>query len=315
MRIAARIVLAMLAGLPLAAQTSSLQGVVSDEQGSSVPAAVITMTNQTTSLVRRGVSDSKGEYSFQQMPPGPYKIEAALPGFREYATVVTLQTDSPATLNIKMEVGKVTEVVNVEGQAAVVNTENATVGNPFTETQVKQIPMQVRNVVSLLGVQPGVSAGGQVTGARPDQNNVLLDGADVNDNQGSNGFNSVLPIPLDSVQEFRTTVTGFSADMGRSSGGQVSVITKGGSNNFHGSLYEYNRNTDFEANSWFNNRSGIARPALIRNQYGASIGGPIRKNRLFFFFNYEGRRDRSAVSVSRTSALGYLSGRALSWCH
>jgi len=300
MRIATGFVLTWLAVLPLAAQTSSLQGVVTDEQGSIVPAAVITATNQTTALVRRGVSDSKGEYAFTQMPPGPYKVEAALPGFREYATLVTLQTDTPATLNIKMELGKVTEVVNVEGQAAVVNTENATVGNPFTETQIKQIPMQVRNVVSLLGVEPGVSATGQVSGARPDQNNVLLDGADVNDNQGANGFNSVLPIPLDSVQEFRTTVSGFSADMGRSSGGQVSVVTKSGSNSFHGSLYEYNRNTSFEANSWFNNRSGVARPALIRNQYGGSIGGPIRKNKLFFFFNYEGRTDRSATSVSRT---------------
>jgi hypothetical protein len=300
MRIVAGIVLAMLPVLPLLAQTSSLQGIVTDAQGSVVPAAVITATNQTTSSVRRGISDSKGEYVFAQMPPGPYKVEATNPGFREYATVVTLQTDTPATLNIKMEVGKVTEVVNVEGQAAVVNTENATVGNPFTETQIKEIPMQVRNVVSLLGVQPGVASSGQVSGARPDQNNVLLDGADVNDNQGSNGFNSVLPIPLDSVQEFRTTVTGFTADEGHSSGGQVSVITKSGSNSFHGSLYEYNRNTDFEANSWFNNRSGVARPALIRNQYGASVGGPIRKNKLFFFFNYEGRTDRSDASVSRT---------------
>ena len=300
MRIAVGLVLALLPVAPLAAQTSSLQGNIADEQGAVVPAAVITATNQTTSLVRRGVSNEKGEYVFSQMPPGPYKIEVAKPGFREYATLVTLQTETPATLNIKMEVGKVTEVVNVEGQAAVVNAENATVGNPFTETQIKQIPMQVRNVVSLLGVQPGVAPTGQVSGARPDQNNVLLDGADVNDNQGSNGFNSVLPIPLDSVQEFRTTVTGYTADMGRSSGGQVSVITKSGSNSFHGSLYEYNRNTDFEANSWFNNRSGVARPALIRNQYGASIGGPIRKNKLFFFFNYEGRTDRSAVSVSRT---------------
>ncbi len=300
MRIATGIVLAALAGLPLGAQTSSLQGVVSDAQGAVAPSAVITATSQTTSLVRRGISDSKGEYVFTQMPPGPYRIEASLPGFREYATVVTLQTDTPATLNIKMEVGQVNEVVNVEGQAAVVNTENATVGNPFTETQIKQIPMQVRNVVNLLGVQPGVAPTGQVSGARPDQNNVLLDGADVNDNQGANGFNSVLPIPLDSVQEFRTTVTGFTADEGRSSGGQVSVVTKSGSNQFHGSLYEYNRNTDFEANGWFNNRSGVARPALIRNQYGAAVGGPVRKNRLFFFFNYEGRTDRSAVSVSRT---------------
>src|ERR1700683_3336119 len=124
MRIAIGLVLAMLPVLPMAAQTSSLQGNVADEQVAAGSFAVNTATNQDTSVVRRGISDDKGEYVLAQMPPGPYKIEVAKPGFREYATVVTLQTDTPATLNIKMEVGKVTEVVNVEGQAAVVNTEN-----------------------------------------------------------------------------------------------------------------------------------------------------------------------------------------------
>jgi hypothetical protein len=109
----------------------------------------------------------------------------------------------------------------------------------------------------------------------------------------------VLPIPLDSVQEFRTTITGFSADMGRSSGGQVSVITKSGSNQFHGSLYEFNRNTYTEANDWFSNRAGVPRSALVRNQYGGSVGGPMWKNRAFFFYNFEGRKDRSAVAVTR----------------
>ena len=136
-------------------------------------------------------------------------------------------------------------------------------------------------------------------GARPDQNNVTLDGVDVNDNRGTtanNGFNAVLPIPLDSVQEFRTTIAGQGSDMGHSAGGQVSIVTKSGSNQFHGSAYEYNRNTDFEANDWFSNRAGVARPALIRNQYGASLGGPIKKNKLFFFFNWEARKDRSQAA-------------------
>ena len=181
-----------------------------------------------------------------------------------------------------------------------VNTENASVGNPFTEKQVKEIPLQTRNIVALLGVQPGVTNTGQVLGARADQNNVLLDGVDVNDNQGINGFNAVLPIPLDSVQEFRTTVAGLGADQGRSAGGQVSIITKSGSNQFHGTLYEYNRNTDLTADSWFSNRAGVPRAALVRNQYGGSVGGPILKNKLFFFYNWEGRKDRSATAVNRT---------------
>jgi hypothetical protein len=214
-----------------------------------------------------------------------------------------LQADVPATLNLTLEVGQVTETVNVTAEATQINTENATVGNPFTEVQVQQLPLQTRNVVALLSIQPGVSSTGQVLGARADQNNVTLDGVDVNDNRGStanNGFNAVLPIPLDSVQEFRTTIAGQGSDMGHTAGGQVSIVTKSGSNQFHGSVYEYNRNTDFEANDWFSNRAGVARPALIRNQYGASLGGPIKKNKLFFFFNYEARKDRSQAAALDT---------------
>ena len=290
----------VLATLPLAAQTSSLQGSITDAQSAAIPEAVVTATNLGTSASRKALTDATGEYAFVQVQPGTYKIVVEKAGFRMHTAEVVLQINTPATLNVKLDLGQVTETVNVMGEAAVVNTENAAVGNPFTETQVKEIPLQTRNVVALLSVQPGVASTGQVTGARPDQNNVLLDGVDVNDSQGKDGFNAVLPIPLDSVQEFRTTVAGVGADMGRSSGGQVSIVTKGGSNYFHGSAYEYNRNTPTSANSWFSNRAGVPRSALVRNQYGASLGGPILKNRLFFFYNYEARKDRSASSKTAT---------------
>ncbi len=296
----AAIAIALLAGaLPLAAQNSSLQGVVSDAQGAIVPGAVVTLTNTDTSATRKEVSDDTGIYKILQVLPGPYKIEVQKPGFKTNTSSLSLQVNVPATLNLTLEVGQVNETVNVTAEATQINTENATVGNPFTEVQVQQLPLQTRNVVALLSVQPGVSSTGQVLGARPDQNNVTLDGVDVNDNRGTtanNGFNAVLPIPLDSVQEFRTTIAGQGSDMGHSAGGQVSIVTKSGSNQFHGSAYEYNRNTDFEANDWFSNRAGVARPALIRNQYGASVGGPIIKNKLFFFFNWEARKDRSQAA-------------------
>ena len=290
-----------IATLPLAAQTSSLQGTVTDAQGAAIPGAVVTAINTDTSAVRKTLTDTVGDYSLLQVAPGPYKITMEKPSFRTHVTNLVLQTETPQTLNVKLEVGQVTETVNVTGEAAVVNTENAAVGNPFNETQVREIPLQTRNVVALLSVEPGVSASGQVAGARPDQNNVMLDGADVNYAWGgnnANGFNASIPIPLDSVQEFRTTVVGLNAEQGYSAGGQVSVVTKGGTNAFHGSAYEYNRNTLTSANSWSNNRSGTPRPALVRNQFGASLGGPAIKNRLFFFYNYEGRTDRSANSVS-----------------
>ncbi|HWC97507.1 MAG TPA: TonB-dependent receptor [Candidatus Sulfopaludibacter sp.] len=283
----------------LAAQTSLL-GVITDGQGAAIPDAIVTARNAETSGLRKALTNSVGEYTMAQLQPGTYKVTVEKPGFRTHNTEVVLQVNTPATLNAKLELGAVTESVNVSAEVAVVNTENASVGNPFTETQVKAIPLQTRNVVALLSIEPGVAPTGQVLGARPDQNNVLLDGVDVNDNQGKDGFSAVLPIPLDSVQEFRTTVAGLGADVGRSAGGQVAIVTKGGSNQFHGSLYEYNRNTLTSANSWFSNRAGVARSALVRNQYGASLGGPVLKNRVFFFFNYEGRKDRSASAKTAT---------------
>jgi hypothetical protein len=299
----------LLAALPLAAQTSSVQGTVSDAQGAAIPEAAVTAKNLDTSAERKTLTSAQGEYSMLQMPPGNYAISFEKPGFRVSKSSIVLQVDTPAKLNMKLEVGQVSETVNVTATAVTVNTENASVGNPFTETQVKDIPLQTRNVVSLLSIQPGVTADGNVIGSRRDQNNVLLDGVDVNDNFGANGFNSVIPIPLDSVQEFRTTIAGVGADLGHSSGGQVAVVTKGGSNQFHGSAYEYNRNTLTSANTWTNNRAGVPRAALVRNQYGASLGGRIIRNKLFFFYNYEARTDRSASSKTATVAnTGFAQG-------
>jgi hypothetical protein len=200
---------------------------------------------------------------------------------------------------------------------------------------VAALPLQTRNVVELLSLQPGVTTNGEVLGARRDQNNITLDGVDVNDNQsaglvaqnttigttyqgvngnGANinsGFNGVLAVPLDSVQEFRVTVGGLGADQGRSSGGQVVLITKSGTNQLHGSLYEYNRNTATSANTWFNNESGVPVQQLVRNQFGASVGGPIKKDRFFYFVNWEQRKDASSVAQvqavpSESLKQGYL---------
>jgi hypothetical protein len=223
-----------------------------------------------------------------------------------------------------MTVSATGETVNVVAEVSQVNTTDASIGNPFSERQVRQLPLQTRNVVELLSLQPGVSSNGEVLGARRDQNNILLDGADVNNNQnsglttqsnatttggyqgsnanGSNtnaGFNAVLPIPLDSVQEFRVTVAGEGADQGRSSGGQVVLVTKSGTNELHGSLYEYHRNTVTAANTWFNNQAGVPRQPLIRNQFGASVGGKIIRDRAFYFFNYEQREDASGIAQVR----------------
>ncbi len=291
--------------LPLSAQNSSLQGLITDDHGAGIPGAVVSIVNLETKTPRKEVSTATGGYSFQQVPPGPYSIEVQKPGFKTHLGKLTLQVSSQETLNIKLDVGQVSESIMVTDEVAAVNTQNASVGNPFTETQIKQLPLQTRNVVDLLGLQSGVAPTGEVLGARRDQNNVTLDGVDANDNQtGVNasgvGFNAALPVPLDSIQEFRTTTAGLTADQGRSSGGQVALVTKSGSNQYHGTLYEFNRNAGAEANNWFSNRAGLPRQALVRNQYGASAGGRIIRDRVFFFGNWEDRKDRSATAVART---------------
>src|SRR6185369_7874642 len=141
----------------LAAQTSSVQGTVTDEQGAAIPEAIVSANNKETAAARKTLADASGAYKFVQLPPGQYTIEVQRPGFRTFTTSVHLQIDTPATLNVKLEVGQVTESVSVTAEAVAINTQNATIGNPFTETQIKQLPLQTRNVVDLLSLQPGVA--------------------------------------------------------------------------------------------------------------------------------------------------------------
>ncbi len=145
---------------------------------------------------------------------------------QELVTDIELLVDTPTTIDVVLQIGELTEVVTVEADAVAVNTVDATIGNAFNETKVRQLPLLTRNVVELMSLQTGVNQTGEVLGARKDQNNVMLDGVDVNDQQSPEPFGSVLPVPLDSVQEFRVTTGGGNADVGRSSGGQVSLVTK-----------------------------------------------------------------------------------------
>ena len=324
---------ALVAASAFAQSTTSLRGTVYDTGGAIIPGAAVTLLNTETRTSRSTLSDAEGVYQFLQTAPGKYEVKIELAGFTTaIKSGITLQVSTPATLDVTMEVGQVGEVVNVESNVVTVNTVDATVGNAFTQTQVRQLPLQTRNIVELLSIQPGVTPTGEVMGARRDQNNVTLDGVDANDNQnsglsavngavangsnangvpGDSGFNAALPVPLDSVQEFRVTVGGQGANLGRSSGGQVTLITKSGSNDFHGSLYEFHRNTVTSANNWFSNRANIKREALVRNQFGGSVGGRIVRDRAFYFFNAEQRIDASAQAQLRTVPTASLKAGSL----
>ena len=280
--------------------TSSIAGTVSDESGGVILGATVTLSATWTGVERSTATDRRGRFQFLQAAPGMYTLEFASSGFRtEIVTDVELLVAIPSTLDVTLAVSKVSEVLTVEADSVALNKTDATVGNAFNETRVRRLPLLTRNVVELMSLQTGVNQTGEVLGARKDQNNVTLDGLDVNDQQSPEPFGSVLPVPLDSVQEFRVTTAGGNADVGRSSGGQVSLVTKSGTNQFHGSAYEFHRNMATAANTFFNNATGVARERLVRNQYGFSLGGRLRRNRAFFFLNYEGRRDARSVSQQR----------------
>ena len=306
-----------ISGLTTWAQTgtSSLHGTVLDRSHATVAGAKITLVNTALGRQREIVTPGSGEFEFLALPPGDYSLSVEKQGFARYEkTGLQLLVNVPSTVNVSLQVGAVETRIDVSGQAPVVNTTDASLGIAFGENQVKELPLEGRNVPDLLTLQPGVaytgnrgdtssndSRSGAVNGARSDQGNVTLDGVRVND-EGGKAFTSVLPVTLDSVQEFRVTTSNYNADEGGTSGAQVALVTKSGTNEIHGSVYEYHRNTYTSANDYFNKLSQLANctlpnpndcnnpPKLIRNIFGASIGGPIKKNRLFLFLNYEGTR-------------------------
>jgi len=309
--------------------TSTVRGTVEDPQGNAVSGATVTLINDARNFSREQTTNESGGFAFSLIPPDTYRIEAQASGFKKVSlTNVKASIDIATDVNLKLEIGDVNETVTVvSGLDAPLNTSDATIGTTFESRRITELPLNARNIVGLLSLQPGVTRQGEVTGSRRDQANITLDGVDVNEQQlgldilnNLDAFTSVLRVTPDSVQEFRVTTSVPNVDQGRSSGGQVSLITKSGTNEFHGSLFEFHRNTATTANDYFNNAAGrfvatdpqvlsgqaqvgdlrVGRPKLLRNIYGGSIGGPIKKDKLFFFYSYEGRRDSAEQSVLRT---------------
>jgi hypothetical protein len=300
--------------------TTSVHGVVTDKSGAVIAKAKATLFNASQALRREVSTNNAGEYEFLSLPPGTYSLSVEMSGFRKAEQRnIQLLVNLPTTINISLEIGTATETVEVSSQAVALNATDASLGEAFNERQVKELPIEGRNIPDLLSLQAGVvftsnrddinldvdTRSGAVNGAHSDQSNITLDGVDVNPS-GGYAFKSVLPVTPDSVQEFRVTTTNYNADQGRSSGAQVALVTKSGTNSWHGSAYEYHRNTYTSANDWFVKRGELNSgqpnqpPKLIRNVFGASVGGPILKDRFFAFLNYEGGRRREESSAFRT---------------
>lgn len=311
--------LILLLSLPAWGQaTSSLTGTVTDPTGAVIPGAKVKLTNTSTGAAREITTAADGTYVFSQLAPATYRVEISATGFRTAARDVPVLVATGHTLSVSLEVGAVAEVVEVQAEATIQRTD-ASLGVPFSGTEVRSLPMLDRNPAGLLSLQAAVAyvpantiASGQqtgepdddgrsgaVSGARSDQTNVTLDGVDVNDAQYGYAFSSVLRTTLDSLQEFRVTTNNYNADLGRSSAAQVSLVTKGGTNDVHGSAYWVHRNEAFGANNFFLNQSGEDKPKLRRHVFGGSLGGPVVKDRFFLFGNFEQLRESKSDTVLR----------------
>jgi hypothetical protein len=312
-------ILSLAAGIAASAQQySGVAGVVTDTSGATVAGVTVQLDNPSHGLHFTTATNDIGVYQFLRVvPASEYDLTFTKDGFRKVViSRVTLGVSTVETRDVKLEVGNLTQSVEVFANGeATLNTTDASIGNTIDTDRLRDLPAQFRNSpAALLALQPGVtpdtaegeSQVGSVTGSRVDQTNITLDGIDVNDNTIGQAFTLVGNAPIDSIQEFRTITTNSDADQGRSSGGQVLLVTKSGSNDWHGSLREYHRNTITAANSFFNNAAGVAKPPLIRNQFGGNIGGKIIKDKLFFFFDYDGLREASSAQSLRTVPLPTL---------
>lgn len=300
--------------------TTSLRGTVTDVSGAIVPHANVTLTNVDTNAIRETTTTAAGLYEISSVQPGNYKLTVTAKGFATAEqTGITLQVSLPATQNIQLKVGASSQTVEVTGEAPLLNTTDNSMGHNMGSQEIEQLPILMEQMPLLLSFQAGVvfngnqiltdsydTRAGAVNGERSDQNNITLDGVSDNDEFAGYAFTGVLPTTQFSVQEFRVTTSNYDASQGRSAGAQTAMVTKGGTNQFHGNLYEFNRNTVGEANDFFIKNTQIANglpntpQKLIHNTFGGTFGGPLWKNRLFFFFNYQGERQSFGESVQRT---------------
>ncbi|HSK64300.1 MAG TPA: carboxypeptidase-like regulatory domain-containing protein, partial [Pyrinomonadaceae bacterium] len=306
--------------------TSTVRGTVKDPQGNHVPGATVRLISPATGSVRTATSSGDGVFTFEAVQVGNYHVEVEAQGFKKgIVTDVRALVSTPTSVEVVLEIGNIAESVTVSASSAelLVNREDATLGSTFVNKQITQLPLEARNVPNLLTLQTATTRDGYVAGSRADQSNITLDGVDINEAQTntiiggdpaagtdianlSPSNSTVLRLNSEAIEEFRVTTTNPNANQGRSGGAQVALVTKSGTNDFHGSAFEFYRTTAFAANNFFSNRAGVERPSLIRHTFGGALGGPIVKDKAFFFYSFEGDRITQSVSAVRTVPLPNL---------
>src|ERR1700674_4489764 len=300
---------------------ATISGTIVDATGAVVPNVKIVVKNASTGSIANAATNGVGVFDAPNLPPAVYELTASATGFSTLVRkAITLTVGQELVLNLTLQVGNTTQQIEVTTEAPTVDLANATVGGLVNETTVEALPLNGRSWSDLAILAPGVHTVGNqpaisstdrtkrgmglelsISGGRPQQNNYLLDGVNIN-NYTNAGPGSLLGgnLGTDAVGEFTVLTTNYSAEYGRTSGGVISAITKSGTNQIHGSVYEFLRNKSLDAANFIDNSRGIPKPPFRRNQFGGSVGGPIRKDKTFFFADYEGVRQGLGATVSST---------------
>ncbi len=285
-------------------------GTISDASGAAVPEVNAILTNLGTGERRTQPTDSQGNYQFVNLLPGRYRVDIEKTGFKRVSRELTVEVQQSVRVDAALEVGDVSQSVEVSALAVTLQTENSTVGAVVESRKVLEMPLNGRNVMNLVALVPGVVPQGQAigtpTGTNPfawgnyqigggmaNQSATFIDGAPINITYIN--LTSLVPTQ-DAIQEFKVETNALGPEFGRFAGGVINMVTRSGSNQFHGTAYEFLRNRVLNANTYFNNRGNVQRPAFTQNQYGGNIGGPIKKDKLFFFYGFEGFRLRQGQS-------------------
>jgi hypothetical protein len=291
--------------------TSSITGIVTDSSGAVVANAKVDAKNEDTGVVFEQSTTSAGTYTFPSLTPGRYSITVTMSGFQKFTSEHNVLTvGAPLVVDVTLAVGTIGQTVEVvESNYQRLETSNATVSDIMDTKQVQDLPLNGRNPLNLLTLEPGVvqrttngaGSGTHVFGSRDRSHNVTIDGIDANESTVPNPQSNIQRLNPDNVQEFRTITLGATAEEGRNSGANVIVATRGGSNALHGSVFYFNRNTVYNANEWFNNYEGRNRPDLKLHEYGFAVGGPIIKNKTFFFGSFQNNLIKQTEPISATN--------------
>ncbi len=286
--------------------TSQITGTISDTSGALVPNAAVTVKNEATGLTNTQNTTDSGLYAFTSMPAAIYTVTVEKQGFKTFTTSRnSLTVGAPLVVNVTMEVGQPTEVVQVVGAYERLETSSAMLGGVVDRQGIEQLPLNGRNPLNLIVLEPGLvqrtggaaGSGTHVFGSRDRAHNVTIDGIDANESSVPNPQSNIFRLTPDNVQEYRVVTHNATPEFGRNSGANVTVATRSGTNEFHGDLFYFHRNSALNANEWFNNASGIERPVLLLHQFGADGGGPIIKNKSFFFGSWQNNRIKQTQPI------------------